>query len=125
PRGLFHAQNSGVPMAKQLVDTTTNNGTHIGDPAKTAFEKVNANFNELYGALGGGGTPQTLPPALPVSKGGTGGTTQAAARTGLGLGTAATKDIADLLSTSTGNVAPTGYCGFGGISSGGALWDWN
>lgn len=37
-------------MAKQTIDTTTNNGTHIGDPAKTAFEKVNANFNELYPA---------------------------------------------------------------------------
>lgn len=35
-------------MARQIIDTTTNNGTYIGDPAKTAFEKTNANFLELY-----------------------------------------------------------------------------
>lgn len=35
-------------MARQIIDTTTNNGTYIGDPAKTAFEKTNANFSELY-----------------------------------------------------------------------------
>lgn len=35
-------------MARQVIDTTTNNGTYIGDPAKTAFEKTNANFSELY-----------------------------------------------------------------------------
>lgn len=63
-------------MAKQLVDTTTNNGTHVGDPAKTAFEKVNANFNELY------------PAALPESA-----AEKAAARTRLGLGTAATANL--------------------------------
>ena len=64
-------------MAKQLVDTTTNNGTHIGDPAKTAFEKVNANFNELY------------PAALPES-----GAEKAAVRARLGLGSAATQSVA-------------------------------
>mgnify|MGYP000954978734 CR=1 FL=1 len=35
-------------MARQVIDTTTNNGSYIGDPAKTAFEKTNANFLELY-----------------------------------------------------------------------------
>lgn len=35
-------------MARQVIDTTTNNGTYIGDPAKTAFEKTNANFAEVY-----------------------------------------------------------------------------
>lgn len=35
-------------MARQIIDTTTNNGSYIGDPAKTAFEKCNANFLELY-----------------------------------------------------------------------------
>lgn len=35
-------------MARQTIDTTTNNGTYIGDPAKTAFTKVNANFVEVY-----------------------------------------------------------------------------
>ena len=35
-------------MARQVIDTTTNNGTYIGDPAKTAFEKVNGMTGELY-----------------------------------------------------------------------------
>lgn len=41
-------------MARQIIDTTTNNGTYIGDPAKTAFEKTNANFGEIYGWVNGG-----------------------------------------------------------------------
>lgn len=41
-------------MARQVIDTTTNNGTYIGDPAKTAFEKTNANFVEIYGWAGTG-----------------------------------------------------------------------
>lgn len=36
-------------MARQIIDTTTNNGTYIGDPAKVAFNKTNDNFQELYG----------------------------------------------------------------------------
>lgn len=35
-------------MARQAIDTSTNNGSYIGDPAKTAFDKVNSNFSELY-----------------------------------------------------------------------------
>ncbi len=35
-------------MARQVIDTTTNNGSYIGDPAKTAFDKTNSNFSELY-----------------------------------------------------------------------------
>ncbi|WP_426805395.1 hypothetical protein [Stenotrophomonas sp. SrG] len=35
-------------MARQIIDTTTNNGAYIGDPAKVAFGKVNDNFEELY-----------------------------------------------------------------------------
>ncbi len=41
-------------MARQVIDTTTNNGSYIGDPAKTAFEKTNANFAEIYGWGGSG-----------------------------------------------------------------------
>ncbi|WP_082629033.1 hypothetical protein [Pseudomonas sp. TTU2014-080ASC] len=33
-------------MVMQIIDTTTDNGTYRGDPAKTAFEKCNANFSE-------------------------------------------------------------------------------
>lgn len=39
-------------MARRVIDTTTNNGTYIGDPAKIAFEKTNDNFAELYAAMG-------------------------------------------------------------------------
>ncbi|RFP92872.1 hypothetical protein D0O09_32675 [Pseudomonas putida] len=55
--------------------------------------KIDANFDELYDALGAGGAPKVLPAALPVVKGGTGGSTPAAARSGLGLGDAATKNV--------------------------------
>ncbi|HFF6228236.1 TPA: hypothetical protein ACOEC1_000170 [Stenotrophomonas maltophilia] len=38
-------------MAQQIIDTTTDHGTYKGDPAKVAFEKVNANDTELYERL--------------------------------------------------------------------------
>lgn len=38
-------------MARQVIDTTTDHGTYKGDPAKVAFEKVNANDAELYDAV--------------------------------------------------------------------------
>lgn len=41
-------------MAIQTIDTTTDHGTYRGDPAKTAFEKINANFSEIAGAGGSG-----------------------------------------------------------------------
>ncbi|MBV6687361.1 hypothetical protein KV692_05565 [Xanthomonas euvesicatoria pv. physalidis] len=41
-------------MARQAVDTTTNNGTYIGDPAPVAFNKINAMTQEIYGWGGGG-----------------------------------------------------------------------
>ena len=88
-------------MAKQLVDTTTNNGTHIGDPAKTAFEKINSNMNELY------------PAALP-------GTEQerAAARTRLGLGTAATASLTESnLDTTVGRVLKIGDLNIGRLGT--------
>lgn len=60
-------------MARKIIDTTTNNGTYIGDPAKTAFEKTNANFAETYplaeGALQRTGGTVTGP----ISKTGTPG----------------------------------------------------
>lgn len=42
-------------MAQQLINigTTANDGT--GDPLRTAFDKCNDNFTELYGSGGGGG----------------------------------------------------------------------
>lgn len=35
-------------MPRQIIDTTTPRGDFIGDPAKTAFDKANANFAEVY-----------------------------------------------------------------------------
>lgn len=53
-----------------------------------AFNNLNNQFGPKLAALGTTGNYDVLP----VTKGGTGGTTQAAARTGLGLGTSATLD---------------------------------
>jgi hypothetical protein len=39
-------------MAKQVINTGTAANARNGDPLRTAFTKVNANFTELYTALG-------------------------------------------------------------------------
>jgi len=39
-------------MAKQVINTGTAANAKNGDPLRTAFTKVNANFTELYTALG-------------------------------------------------------------------------
>lgn len=54
-------------MARQIIDTTTNNGTYIGDPAKIAFEKTNANFGELYTGKVDIGLNGSWPSHIPVS----------------------------------------------------------
>lgn len=54
-------------MARQVIDTTTNNGTYIGDPAKTAFTKVNDMTLELYGtkvSVGEYGAYGVMPPLV-------------------------------------------------------------
>lgn len=38
-------------MPLQLIDLTTNNGSYIGDPARTAFNKLNDMLTEIYGPL--------------------------------------------------------------------------
>lgn len=38
-------------MARQIIDTTTDHGAYKGDPAKVAFDKVNAMTLEIYNAL--------------------------------------------------------------------------
>lgn len=57
-------------MTRQVIDTTTPNGAYIGDPAKVAFNKTNANFLELYDGMAGkvskganGTWPDTIPSA--------------------------------------------------------------
>jgi len=38
-------------MTKQVINTGTAPNAKNGDPIRTAFEKVNANFDELYATL--------------------------------------------------------------------------
>lgn len=95
-------------MARQSINLGTAPTGQGGDTFRTASEKNNDNSNELYTALGAPANGQ-LPAALPVAKGGTGGTTQLAARQGLGLGAASTKSFG----LQDGELIPAGtYSGF-------------
>lgn len=86
-------------MSKQVINLGTAPTGVGGDTPRSAFTKAQANFDELYVALGGSGSPVALPPALPVANGGTGGTTQAAARSGLGLKSASIVDTVGLVAS--------------------------
>ncbi|HIB8542132.1 hypothetical protein JY421_03575 [Stenotrophomonas maltophilia] len=59
-------------MAQQVIDTTTDHGTYKGDPAKVAFEKVNANDAELYalvaGLAGVGGANMLINCGVPINQ---------------------------------------------------------
>lgn len=92
-------------MSKQNINLGTAPTGQGGDTPRSAFTKTMANFNEIYAALGG----DTLPAAIPVEKGGTGGTTAAAARAGLGLGSAATRTVG----TAPNNLLEVGALGLG------------
>ena len=41
-------------MAKQTIETGASPNDRTGDPARTSFSKINANFDELYTTLGDG-----------------------------------------------------------------------
>lgn len=70
----------------------------------------NNSYGQKMAALGTTGNYDILP----VNKGGTGGNTQATARTELGLGTSATAQlVASLTDSSPGRVLLTGYGGLG------------
>lgn len=99
-------------MAKQDINLGTQPTGVGGDTNRSANLKINANLKEIYTALGGslsGGDGSVLPNSLPIGKGGTGATTAAEARTNLGLGTAATRNVG----TQAGNVMEVGAFGLG------------
>ena len=98
----------GVIMAKQTINQGTAPTGAGGDTFRSGSAKLQANDNEIYTALGANASG-VLPSALPIAKGGTGATTAASARTNLGLGTAATRDVG----TQTGNVMQVGAFGLG------------
>lgn len=110
-------------MAKQDINLGTQPTGVGGDTNRSANLKTNANITELYKAMGGslnGGNGSVLPSSLPIDKGGTGATTSAAARTALGLGSAATlnagKNYGEVLRIGYGtgigsNVEPTRITG--------------
>jgi len=50
-------------MARQIIDTDTQNPGWVGDIAKIAFTKTNENFGELYAVLGSGGVIDARIPA--------------------------------------------------------------
>lgn len=105
-------------MAKQTINLGTAPSGTGGDTPRSAFTKAQANFDELYGGvLAAVTTPSGAIAALgigsagldnvvPVVRGGTGGTTQAAGRVGLGLKSASVADILGTVSQASG--IPTG-----------------
>lgn len=106
-------------MAKQTINAGTAPTGAGGDTFRSGSAKLQANCDELYTQLGAN-AQGVLPAALPVSKGGTGATTAAAARTNLGLGTAATADLtASSTDQTSGRVMKVGDFGLGvGVSAG-------
>ncbi len=96
-------------MAKQTINQGTAPTGAGGDTFRTGSAKLQANDDELYDFIGGAANTTALPAALPLVKGGTGATTAAAARTNLGLGTAATKNVG----TAADNVMAVGAFGLG------------
>lgn len=100
-------------MAKQTINLGAAPTGAGGDTFRSGSAKLQANDDEIYSQLGA--TAQgVLPAALPLNKGGTGATTAAAARTNLGLGSAATASLTTSSNdTTSGLVMRVGDCGLG------------
>jgi len=102
-------------MAKQVINLGASPSGAGGDDRRSAWVKARANFTELYNWISNlaqaDDVATALPASLPVAKGGTGGTTQAAARSGLGLGDAATRNVG----TAAGQVMGVGAGGLLGL----------
>lgn len=95
-------------MAKQTINPGTAPTGAGGDTFRSGSAKLQANDNELYDFIGGAANTTTLPAALPLTKGGTGATTAAAARTNLGLTTTTSNT-----DSTVGRILKVGDLGFG------------
>lgn len=101
-------------MAKQTINQGTAPTGAGGDTFRSGSAKLQANDDELYNFIGGAANTTTLPAALPITKGGTGATTAAEARTNLGLGSAATANTtSSSTDTTSGRLLKTGDFGIG------------
>lgn len=113
-------------MAKQTINQGTAPTGAGGDTFRSGSAKLQANDDELYNFIGGAANTTTLPAALPITKGGTGATTAAAARTNLGLSTAATATLTTARDDSTaGRVLKVGDFGIGFSNSATSVADFN
>lgn len=109
------ASNTALSIAPPYGSTSTGTGAYALMPVqgytKDLADQARAIIQQWGATLAGLGTVSTEN-VVPVTKGGTGGTTQSAARNGLGLGSAAVLNagLAD------GNLLPWGAYGFGGYT---------
>ncbi len=71
-------------MSKKIIDIGNSPNDGNGEPARSAFNKTNQNFAELYDAVGQDASG-TLLGYVPIVKGGTGATNAANARSNLGV----------------------------------------
>lgn len=103
------ASTTVLSILPAYKSATVTGGTYAITPVqgytKTLADKFNDIANTWGSTLAGLGSVSTEN-VVPVTKGGTGGTTQATARNGLGLKAAAVADIVGTVSQSGGN--PTG-----------------
>lgn len=95
-------------MARQLLNFGTAPTGVGGDTFSSGALKLQANDKEVYEQLGAD-AEGNLPGSMPITKGGTGATDAAGARSNLGLGTAATRTVG----TAEGAVMEVGSFGLG------------
>ena len=90
-------------MARQEIILGTPPMGLGGDPPRVASIKINAMTEELYKKVESLGSTGDV---VPIERGGTSGTTQESARSGLGLGSVATEDVVSIEKGGTGGTTP-------------------